>query len=296
MTAPRPRKRRWIRVAALVGVYLVLASCMPLADKLILFPSTGRVPAPGATRHVVRMDSGAAIEVWRARSRVAGEGTPAFVFVEFTGNATRAEEIAPDTADRWRDLSVEVFAVNYPGYGGSDGPARLAAIGPAALGAFDDAAAIAGDAPVIVVGTSLGTAAALHVAAHRPVDALILANPPPLRQLILGRYGWWNLWLAAMPVALQVPASLDSLAQASLSTAPAVFITSGRDEIVPHRYQRRVVDAYAGPKRVIHLPDARHNDPAADEVDEAIRAALLELLAAPRRGAAGGADSRGGGQ
>jgi len=30
---------------------------------------------------------------------------------------------------------------------------------------------------------------------------LILTNPPPLRQLIMGHYGWWNLWLAAAPQA-----------------------------------------------------------------------------------------------
>ena len=50
-----------------------------------------------------------------------------------------------------------------------------------------------------------------HVAANRPVAAIVLQNPPPLRQLILGHYGWWNLWLIATPVALGVPSELDSL-------------------------------------------------------------------------------------
>jgi hypothetical protein len=40
------------------------------------------------------------------------------------------------------------------------------------------------------------------VAANRPCAGLVLTNPPPLRNMILQRFGWWNLWLLATPVAL----------------------------------------------------------------------------------------------
>ena len=79
--------------------------------------------------------------------------------------------------------------------------------------------------------------------------------------MILRRFGWWNLWLLAGPVALQIPRELDSIANAKAIHAPAIFLLAGRDEVVAPRYHRLVVDAYAGEKRVITLPGAYHNDP-----------------------------------
>jgi hypothetical protein len=90
---------------------------------------------------------------------------------------------------------------------------------------------------------------------------LILHNPPPLREMILRQFGWWNLWLLAGPVAFQIPRDLDSIANARTSRAPAIFALADEDEIVAPRFQRLVVDAYAGEKRVIALPNAYHNDP-----------------------------------
>ena len=168
-----------------------------------------------------------------------------------------------------------MWAVNYPGYGSSPGPARLAAIPPAALAAYDAVAAEAHGRPIVVAGVSLGTAAALHVARNRPVAGLYLTNPPPLRQLIRGRHGWWNLWLLAGPGSLVVPSELGSLDNAAGATCPAVFVSSGADRVVPPEYQQRVIDAYAGPKWVVRVPEADHNDPptgpAAAELGDALK-------------------------
>jgi hypothetical protein len=105
----------------------------------------------------------------------------------------------------------------------------------------------------------------LYVAANRPVAGLVLQNPPPLRRLILGYYGWWNLWVAAGPLASRVPPELDSIANGSRCSAPAVFISAGADPIIPARYHRMVIDAYAGPKRVIEMPGADHDAPLTRE-------------------------------
>jgi pimeloyl-ACP methyl ester carboxylesterase len=113
----------------------------------------------------------------------------------------------------------------------------------------------------VLFGTSIGATAALHVAAQRPIAGLILHNPVPLRQIILRQFGWWNLWLLAGPVALQMPRDLDSIANASASRAPAIFLLAERDEIVAPRFQQLVVQAYAGEKRAIELRGAYHNDP-----------------------------------
>src|SRR5258708_11499426 len=74
----------------------------------------------------------------------------------------------------------------YPGFGGSTGPARLAKVGPAALTALDALAAIAGDKPIMVLRYSFAPTAALCAAAHRPVAGALLQDSPALRQMIVG--------------------------------------------------------------------------------------------------------------
>jgi pimeloyl-ACP methyl ester carboxylesterase len=119
----------------------------------------------------------------------------------------------------------------------------------------------AGNRPIIVFGASLGTTTALHIAAHRKIAGVILHNPPALRQIILRQFGWWNLWLFAGPMASKIPAELDSVANARAAQAPAIFLLAENDEVVAPRFQRLVVDAYAGEKRIIPLAGAGHNSP-----------------------------------
>ena len=178
----------------------------------------------------------------------------------------------------WNDRAVEIWGLNYPGFGGSTGPARLSKIGPAALAVFDELRRHAAKRPIVPFGTSIGATAALHVAAHRPVVGLILQNPPPLREMILRRFGWWNLWLLAGPVALQIPKDLDSIKNAKAIHHPAIFLLSEKDEVVPPAYHQRVVNAYAGEKRVISLHGAFHNDPIEDTALADLNDALSWLL------------------
>jgi pimeloyl-ACP methyl ester carboxylesterase len=129
----------------------------------------------------------------------------------------------------------------------------------AALATVDALKSKTDNKPIFVFGASIGSAVAMHVAVNRDVRGLVLHNPPPLRQIILRNYGWWNIWLLAAPVALQIPRSLDSIANAKQIRAPAIFLLAENDEIVPPKFQRLVVDSYAGEKQVITLPGAYHN-------------------------------------
>jgi pimeloyl-ACP methyl ester carboxylesterase len=258
-----------------------------LPDHLILFPTRAPIDAGGAVRKKIPFENGE-LEIWTAQSRRARQQGRAEVFIlRFYGNADRADRWPALEAAMWKDRAVEIWGMNYPGFGGSTGPARLARIGPAAVAAFDalrrhamnksaiESAVPSGPiptsalrtahatAPIVVFGTSIGATAALHVAASRPAEiaGLILQNPPPLREMILRQFGWWNLWLLAGPVALQIPRDLDCIANARASRAPAVFLLAERDEIVAPRFHRLVVQAYAGEKRIIELRGAHHNDP-----------------------------------
>ncbi|HET9419379.1 MAG TPA: alpha/beta fold hydrolase [Chthoniobacterales bacterium] len=243
----------------LVAFYFAVILFGGLPDQLILFPSTAPIDAGGATRRTIAFDNGE-VEIWTAQSQAARKSERADVYVlRFYGNADRAERWVAAEAEMWNERAVEIWGMNYPGFGGSTGPARLSRIGPAAMAAFDELQQQAKGRPVVIFGASIGTTAALHVAAHRSVAGLILQNPPPLRQMILRQFGWWNLWLLAGPIASQIPHELDSVANAKASRAPAIFLLAEKDEVIAPRYHRLVVDAYAGEKRVITLRGAGHN-------------------------------------
>lgn len=252
---------RWRLVLVVAVVYFAVIALTPLPDRLVLFPTTDRLDARAAIRKPILFDGGE-LEIWTAASKLAQQrGQPEIYVLRFYGNADRADRWVAAEAEMWNNRAIEVWGMNYPGFGGSTGPARLARLGPAALAAFDALKRTAGDRPIFVFGASLGTTTALHVAAHRPVAGLILHNPPALRQIILRQFGWWNLWLLAGPLAQKLPADLDSVANAKKVRVPAIFLLAEKDEVVAPRFQRLVVDAYAGEKRVIQLSGAGHNSP-----------------------------------
>jgi predicted alpha/beta hydrolase family esterase len=250
--------RHWRVPIALLAAYLLAISCAGLRDKMVLEPSTRPITVVGAESVQFKRSDGGVTDAFIADSPGCHDHKPDAFVLDFTGNGTRAELIAAAIAQRWQNRPVEAVTVNYPGYGGSTGPASMSSMPAMELDAFDDVKKLAGTKPVIVTGHSLGCTAALYVAAHRPVAGLVLQNPPPLKQLIIGRFGWWNLWLGAIPIALQIPHNLDSIANARMCHEPAVLISSIHDNYVPPKYHRMVFSAYAGPHFSLAL-DGGHN-------------------------------------
>ncbi|MFG0317088.1 MAG: alpha/beta hydrolase, partial [Planctomycetota bacterium JB042] len=244
-----------LRPTALLVLLAPLVGC---ADSFLLHPTTDPRAVPARTvRRTIPTPEGE-LEAWVRASPGVGGAAPAAFDVEFCGNASRAERMVERWSERWGDRSVEVWAVNYPGFGGSSGDACLRRCVRAAEAAFDHVAAEADGRPVFVGGSSLGSTFALHLAVARDVAGVLVRNPPPLREMILWKHGWWNLWLLAVPVALQVPEELDGVENARRSEAPAVFLSATRDGVVPPAYQRRVFDAYAGPTEWIEF-EGRHS-------------------------------------
>lgn len=248
-------------------------ACAPITSRLVLFPSRGDLELGGAERVMVP-DASGAIETIRAKSPGATRETARAIVLRFYGNADRADSHASGDAAFFGTWPVEVWGVNYPGFGRSEGSASLAGVARAADVALGEAQKRG--VPVFAMGTSMGSTAALHLSATGKVQAVLLQNPPPLPQLIRGRYGWWNLWLIAGPISWGVPSAIDSMANARGSRVPMVLVSSEQDEIVPFSYQSDVFDAYAGPKERIVVPGAFHND----ELPPAISMRLRGLLEA----------------
>src|SRR5690349_16038290 len=126
------------RLLIIAAIYLAVMFLAHLPDLLILFPTTAQINAHGATRKLIPFENGQ-LELWIAKSQATKRaGGADFYVLRFYGNADRAERWVTAEVEMWNRRAVEVWGMNYPGFGGSAGPARLKRIGPAALAAFDE--------------------------------------------------------------------------------------------------------------------------------------------------------------
>lgn len=297
------RTRQFRRAALFLtvtsGAYLLimfpLGCGKALADRLMLFPSTAPLEAFGAAERFVETHVGR-MQIWVARGGWEGEPEPETFVLRLEGNGGRAEFSAVPVAERWGERPTEVWAMNHPGFGGSEGPAALDRLIPAALAVLDALVAEARGRPVFIDADSMGSAIGLYLAAERPeaVRGLILKNPPPLRQLVMGRFGWWNLWLAAWPVSLAVPAEMDAISNARRCRMPVVVISARLDSLVPVAYQNRIVEALAGPLQRVWFDGAEHNTPIDEATDRRIVAAVAWLRSQASAASDGGGVAEGG--
>lgn len=259
---------RPLAILLLPGLITFIPGC---AETFLLHPSTR--PIENSAKQI-ELDCGLHIAGGAPRTSSASARRA----LAFVGNASRAEYAAPRWLSALDGVVSELWALNYPGFGRSVGDVDLDGLLPAAS-LFDRTMKSDGDDQVVLVGNSMGAAVALAVAANRDQtpDLLILQNVPPLDDLILKRHGWWNLWLLAIPIAIQVPNSLDAIENAKRCTGPAVFLIAKHDTTVPPDYQQDVIDAYAGPKTVIRY-EGGHNARLPVAVVESLRAAVSGYL------------------
>ncbi len=135
--------------------------------------------------------------------------------------------------------------------------ADLGSMVPAALAAVEHAQADSPNARVLLVGSSLGAAVALAVAAElcsrsdHSLAGLILRDPPQLYDVIMQRFGWWTGWWPAWMVARRTPDALDCYRLVTHCTVPAVIVSSMLDTIVPPAIHQKIYENYAGPKRIV---------------------------------------------
>ena len=141
-------KARWkpyLMILLAVQLFVYFKGC---ASSFLLYPSTDHHNAMGATSRPVETENGR-LEVWAFRTKACRDAEPLAYVLSFCGNGSRAEDMAWWTAERWRNRPVEVWSLNYPGYGGSEGAAALNKIPPAALATYDSLKAVAGDAMLV---------------------------------------------------------------------------------------------------------------------------------------------------
>ena len=220
-------------------------------DGLIFFPqpvvSTAHLPADAKPLEIVATD-GTRLRGWiRAAST-----TPAPAVVYFGGNA---EEVSGTLADpRWpRDWTI--VAINYRGYGTSEGKPGETALVADALVIYDAIAARPDvDARRIVAfGRSIGTGVAVKLAAARPVAGVILASPYD-SLVAVGRTHY-----PLLPVSILLRHRFDSAADARNVQAPLLAIVAQNDSIIPARKIEGALRRVGGAEAWVVVPGTDHN-------------------------------------
>lgn len=230
---------------------LLLAALWLLQERLIFFPqplvSTSHIP-PEAVPLEVRAADGTRLQGWLRKAAIS----PAPLVLYFGGNG---EEVSWTLADRRWPGDWSVAAVNYRGYGKSEGKPGEAALRSDALAIYDTLAArsdVRADR-IIVMGRSLGTGVAVHVTAARAVVGTILASPyDSLVAVGSGHYPW-------LPVAWLLKHRFDVLALAHQTDRPLLVLVASDDTIIPQVRSRALYDAWRGPKGWREIGNTDHN-------------------------------------
>jgi len=241
-------------VAIVVGVP---AAAWLAQDRLVFFPqpvvSTAHLPADATALEIVATD-GTRLRGWMRVAPV----TPAPAVLYFGGNA---EEVSWTLADlRWpREWTI--IAINYRGYGTSEGAPGESALVADALAIHDQIAARPDTDPrrIVAVGRSLGTGVAVKIAAARPIAGVILVSPyDNLIELGRTHYPW-------LPVSWLLRHRFDAVADARRAHAPLLAIVADRDSIIPRERSQALFDAWAGPKAWLVVPATDHNTASVPE-------------------------------
>lgn len=221
------------------------------------------------------------IEAWRYRFSppTSAESNSIWAGLKFPGTGGRAERGGPHPCDLLSHQPSETWTINPPGYGGSPGIPSLKNMAPTCEASWSRFSTHHDEVKKMVVGNSLGSMYALYVAARYPIDGLFLRNPVPLKEYIVGAYSRWNFGLGAKMIARQVPNVMDAIENARRCNAPAFFVMSELDTLIPPSYQHQIVDAYAGPKMVFVAKGSDHHHPIPEDQYEDYENSIREFFA-----------------
>jgi fermentation-respiration switch protein FrsA (DUF1100 family) len=154
------------------------------------------------------------------------------------------------------ELGVNVFLIDYRGYGRSEGS-------PSEDGTYRDAdAALAyllsrpdvDPERIVYFGRSLGAGVAVELATRRPPYALILESPvPSIQDMVRHHYRF-------LPIGWLIRTKYDSLSKIGSVRVPLLVLHGDRDEVVPFKGGQKLFEAANEPKRFYTIEDAGHND------------------------------------
>ncbi len=152
--------------------------------------------------------------------------------------------------------NVDVYVLEYPGYGARAGSPSKTSLDAAAEEAFQ---LLAAALPKYIVSESIGAGVACDLAANHPTEIAGLALIVPYHDLasVAQRHLWF---LPAYFLLLDRFNPADSLTHYH---GPVKIVIAGADEIIGAKSGQRLFHGYDGPKSLQVFPGAHHNDVSA---------------------------------
>lgn len=276
-TRPKRRHRGLMFLLCLLVAYvLVLVAVRIYEPHLIFYPNypsrlAGDWNRPGLNPEDVWLTAsdGTKLHAWW----ITGANAK-FTFVAFHGNASNIGNRA-GIYEFLRGLPANVLAVEYRGYGHSEGR-------PSEAGFYLDADAgyqyLVGTKhldpkSIVSYGQSLGTAVAAHLAAHRTVAGLILEAPFPSASRVASKFYWFLPGLS-----LFVRGEWDTAANLKKLTVPVLIVHCTQDPVLPFQFGQEVYASARAPKGFVRIDGYSHEE-AGLTAPEQYRAALRNFLA-----------------
>ena len=255
------RTALWRAIASVLTIVIGVALGLPLLlwalqERLIFLPPDAPAVAPHAVdrsvqRVTVPVGDGLALGGWLARPTQAGDA-PLPLLIYFGGNAEEVSWMAEMSA---RFPGWSLLAVNYRGYGGNPGSPGERAIAADAIAIHDWAQQRPDVEPgrIVVLGRSLGSGAAVHLAAARKLAGVVLVTPfDSLTAVAQNLYRF-------IPVGWLLRHPFDSLARAPVIDTPLLTLAAANDTLIPPAHARRLFDAWRGPRQWQLIAGADHN-------------------------------------
>ncbi len=168
------------------------------------------------------------------------------------GNITHRLENMRDLLN----LGVNVFIIDYRGYGRSDGAPDEEGIYKDGIAAYDyliDEKEHTKD-NIVLFGRSLGAAVAVEVATQRDVRGMILESA------FTDAKAMAKIIMPFLPVGAVISSKFDSIGNIQNINVPVLFTHGDRDTIVPIDLGKKLFEAANEPKEFYTIRGADHND------------------------------------
>ena len=265
-----------VLVLAVFG-YTGVLTWFYLHQDTLLYPGTPGDKSPAANgltdfKEVrIKTPDGETLAAWW---KAPPEGSGVVLYLHGQTGSLGTEDYISTRSRDMAAAGLGVLALDYRGYGGSTGHPSEAGLITDAKAAYDFIRRTAPDARIAIFGTSLGTAAAVALAAQVPESGLLLDSPfTSALHIAQLRYPW-------LPSAILMRDHWDSEARIAQVNAPLLLVHCDADKTVPLAEGAELFAHAHEPKTMIVLPGCGHieiwNGAARDKILQTFQEWLRE--------------------
>lgn len=285
------RIRIWLTIAV-VGILLLAGAARRILPELgaggLLYPARRPISTalPNNFEAVTFSSEGVRLHGWRGGAVGTRRGTLIYLHGVADNRASGAGIL-----ERFRQRGFDVIAYDSRAHGESGGEVcTYGSFEKRDLGRVLDTLP---PGPVVLLGSSLGAAVALQLAAtDRRVSAVIAAAGFSDLRTVATERAPFVFTAGMLERAFRIAEErghflvddVSPVAAARSITAPVVLLHGGNDVETPPDHSRRVFAALAGPKRLILIPGAGHNHPLPEPVWQELERWIDDVLARPSAG------------